>query len=51
MDTALNKIKKNGIIHLYSIKQKEEIKYNVIDIQKVKSYSPKVYVWRYDIKP
>jgi len=51
MDTALNKIKKNGIIHLYSIKQKEEIKYNVIDIQKVKSYSPRVYVWRYDIKP
>ncbi len=51
MDTALNKIKKNGIIHLYSIKQKEEIKYNVIDIQKVKSYSPGVYVWRYDIKP
>jgi len=51
MDTALNKIKKNGIIHLYSIKPKEEIKYNVIDIQKVKSYSPKVYVWRYDIKP
>ncbi|MCD6128089.1 class I SAM-dependent methyltransferase family protein [bacterium] len=51
MDTALKKIKKNGIIHLYSIKQKEEIKYNVIDIQKVKSYSPRVYVWRYDIKP
>jgi len=51
MDTALSKIKKNGIIHLYSIEQKEEIGFNIEYVQQVKSYSPRVFVWRYDIRP
>ena len=51
LDTALSKIKKNGIVHLYSIKPEEEIKFNMEYVQQVKSYSPRVFVWRYDIKP
>ncbi len=50
-DTALNKIKKRGIIHLYSIRPEEEIKLTPEYIQQVKSYSPRTFVWRYDIRP
>lgn len=51
LDTALNKTKKGGIIHLYSIRPEEEIKLTPEYIQQVKSYSPRTFVWRYDIRP
>ncbi len=51
LDTALSKIKKNGMIHLYSIKPEEEISHTAEHVQQVKSYSPRKFVWRYDIKP
>ncbi|MEA1993217.1 MAG: class I SAM-dependent methyltransferase family protein [Euryarchaeota archaeon] len=51
MDTALSVRKKQGTIHLYSIETEEEIPYNIIQKQRVKSYAPGKYVWRYDIRP
>ncbi|MCK4636721.1 MAG: class I SAM-dependent methyltransferase family protein [Methanomicrobia archaeon] len=51
LDTALNKTKKGGIIHLYSIRPEKEIKLTPEYTQQVKSYSPRTFVWRYDIRP
>lgn len=51
MDTALTKIKEDGIIHLYSIKPRDALEFPIVRTQQVKSYAPGKYVWRHDIRP
>jgi tRNA (guanine37-N1)-methyltransferase len=50
LDTAMSTIRKGGMIHLYSLQPREAVSFDVERIQKVKSYAPGTYVWRYDIR-